>query len=96
MAVEQGDIIQIEKLKGYFLVVSKDFFNSTEQAIVCPMVKDTFSDPLHIEASGKEVKGIVMCEQMRLVDLRYRGFKRVDAISYSQRFFCTINTAGVR
>ena len=26
MAVEQGDIIQIEKLKGYFLVVSKDFF----------------------------------------------------------------------
>ena len=63
MAVEQGDIIQIEKLKGYFLVVSKDFFNSTEQAIVCPMVKDTFLDPLHIEASGKEVKGIVMCEQ---------------------------------
>ena len=33
MVVGQGDIIQIEKLKGYFLVVSKDFFNSTEQAI---------------------------------------------------------------
>ena len=29
MVVGQGDIIQIEKLKGYFLVVSKDFFNST-------------------------------------------------------------------
>ena len=95
MAVEQGDIIQIEKLKGYFLVVSKDFFNSTEQAIVCPMVKDTFSDPLHIEASGKEVKGIVMCEQMRLVDLRYRGLKRVDAISYSQRINITDAIQGI-
>ena len=95
MAVEQDDIIQIEKLKGYFLVVSKDFFNLTEQAIVCPMVKDTFSDPLHIEASGKEVKGIVMCEQMRLVDLRYRGFKRVDAISYSQRINITDAIQGI-
>ena len=54
MVVGQGDIIQIEKLKGYFLVVSKDFFNSTEQAIVCPMVTDTFTDPLHIKASGKD------------------------------------------
>ena len=89
MKVEQGDIIQIERLKGYFLVVSKDFFNETEQAIVCPFVKDTFLDPLHIEASGKEVKGIVMCEQMRLVDLCYRGFKRVDSISYPQRMNIT-------
>ena len=30
-----------------------------------------------------------MCEQMWLVDLRYRGFKRVDAINYTQRINIT-------
>ena len=33
MKIEQGDIITVEKLRGKFLVVSKNFFNTTEQAI---------------------------------------------------------------
>lgn len=83
MTIEQGDIISLEKLKGFYLIVSKNFFNETEQAILCPIVKDTFSDPLHITISTKEVQGMVMCEQMRLVDLRYRGYKRVSRVHYS-------------
>jgi len=82
MTIEQGDIITVEHLKGCYLVVSKNFFNETEQAILCPIVKDTFLDPLHIFVETKEVQGIVMCEQMRLVDLRYRGFKLIDRIHY--------------
>lgn len=81
--IEQGDIINVEKLNGYYLVVSKNFFNETEQAILCPIVRDTFLDPLHIEIQTNRVKGILMCEQMRLVDLRYRGYKKVDRIHYS-------------
>lgn len=30
---EQGDILSIEKIKGPILVVSKNFFNRSEQAI---------------------------------------------------------------
>lgn len=82
MAIEQGDIIAVEKMKGYFLVVSKNFFNKEEQAILCPIVMDTFPDPLHIEIKTDEVEGIVMCEQMRLIDLRYRDYKKVDRIHY--------------
>lgn len=83
MAVEQGDIITVERMKGHYLVVSKNFFNATEQAILCPIVKNTFSDPLHVQVQINGVQEIVMCEQMRLVDLRYRGYKKVDRIPYA-------------
>ncbi len=82
MAIEQGDIIKAEGLKGCYLIASKNFFNLTEQAILCPIVEDTFPDPLHIAIKTEEVEGTVLCEQMRLVDLRYRGFKRIDRIPY--------------
>lgn len=80
--MEQGDIITIEKMKGYFLVVSKNFFNATEQVILCPIVQDTFLDPLHIKIETDEIQGVVMCEQMRLIDLRCRGYSKVDRIHY--------------
>ena len=84
MTIEQGDIITIEKMTGYFLVVSKNFFNTTEQAILCPIVQETFSDPLHIKIETNEIRGVVMCEQMRLIDLRYRGYSKVDRIHYPE------------
>lgn len=83
MPIEQGDIIAIENRQGLFLVVSKNFFNATEQAILCPIVSDTFLDPLHIKIKVNEIDGIVMCEQVRLVDLHYRGFKKVSQLHYS-------------
>ena len=83
MAVEQGDIITVERMKGHYLVVSKNFFNATQQAILCPIVRNTFIDPLHIKIQANDVQGIVMCEQMRLVDLQYRGYTKVDRISYA-------------
>ena len=48
MNIDQGDIISVEKLSGKFLVVSKNFFNATEQVILCPIVTDVFCDALHI------------------------------------------------
>lgn len=83
MTVEQGDIISIEGKEGQYLIVSKNFFNKTEQAVLCPIVQDTFLDPLHIQVNTDVICGIVMCEQLRMVDLRYRGFKKIGRISYS-------------
>lgn len=83
MQIEQGDIYKIEGLRGLFLVVSKDFFNKTEQAMICPVVNDTFPDPLHIKVCASDMDGIVMCEQLRLADLRQRGYTKVSQISYT-------------
>lgn len=79
---EQGDILSIEKIKEPILVVSKNFFNHSEQAIVCPIVKNAVPDPLHIEIVTEEVQGSVLCEQMKLLDLRYRGYKKISRIKY--------------
>ena len=84
MTVDQGDIVTVENLNGYYLVVSKHFFNETEQVILCPVIKDTFVDPLHVRIETKSVEGIVMCEQMRLVDFSRRGFSIVDRIAYPE------------
>ena len=80
---EQGDILSVEKIKGPVLVVSKNFFNRSEQAIVCPIVKNAVPDPLHIEICAEEIQGSVLCEQMKLLDLRYRGYKKISQIKYA-------------
>ena len=61
MKVEQGDIVTIEDMKGHFLIASNNFFNETEQVILCPVVQDTFLEPLHIEIKTDDTQGIVMC-----------------------------------
>lgn len=95
MAVEQGDIITVERMKGYYLVVSKNFFNATQQAILCPIVRNTFIDPLHVKIQVNDVQGIVMCEQVRLVDLQYRGYTKVDRISYANIIDITDTIQGI-
>lgn len=83
MPFEQGDILSIERIKGAVLVVSKNFFNQSEQVIACPIVSNAAADPLHIEIVTDEVQGCVLCEQMKLLDLRYRGYKKISRVKYA-------------
>ncbi len=80
---EQGDILSVEKIKRPVLVVSKNYFNQSEQAIICPILPAANQDPLHIEIHTEEVCGWVLCEQMKLVDLTYRGYKKISKLLYS-------------
>lgn len=79
---EQGDILSIEDLNFPVLVVSKNFFHQSEQAIVCPIRSKAAPDPLHIKIIFGDLEGIVLCEQMKLLDLRYRGYKKIERIAY--------------
>ncbi len=83
LPIRQGDILKVENLKQPVLVVSKDFFNLTEQAIVCPIVSQDPDDPLHISFQTSKTKGTVLCEQMKLMDFHYRGFLRKDTLSFN-------------
>lgn len=82
MQMEQGDIIFVEKIKEPLLVVSKNFFNTTEAVMVCPIVQNADSGPLHIPIMSETVKGVVLCEQMRFLDLRVRELKKMDRILF--------------
>ena len=81
--IEQGDILSIEMLGEPVLVVSKNFFNSSESVIACPIVKTALEDPLHIVISVDDFTGSVLCEHMKLLDLRVRGFKKIATIKYA-------------
>ena len=80
----QGDILKIEKVKFPILVVSKDFFNTSSQIMGCPIVTEATRGPLHIPVDTKEVQGILLCEEVKKLDLRVRGCKKIDVIQTNE------------
>ncbi|MDD3659591.1 MAG: type II toxin-antitoxin system PemK/MazF family toxin [Lachnospiraceae bacterium] len=75
--IAQGDILSVERINTPIVVVSKTYFNHTEQVIACPILRNTTKDPLHIPITAKGVEGIILCEQIKLLDLRSRGYKKI-------------------
>ena len=61
------------------LVVSNDLFNErTGMAIVCPITRTDRGYPFHVAVPpGQRVEGFVMVEQVRSIDFRARGAKRI-------------------
>ena len=81
--IHQGDILQIEKIKPPVLVVSKDFFNKSGEIIGCPIYETGAEGPLHISIRTEEITGYVQCENLALLDLNIRGYKKIDRIPLS-------------
>lgn len=83
MAIEihQGDILKVEKIMQPVLVLSKDFFNTSGEIIGCPIYQKSTLSPLHILVSAEEMEGYVECEKLKLLDLKARGYMKVDRIS---------------
>jgi len=78
--LHQGDILKIEQVKVPVVIVSKDFFNKTEEIIGCPIYEKGEAAPLHIHISANKVKGYVQCEKLALLDLRVRGYSKIDRL----------------
>ena len=81
-AVEQGDILKIEGIRYPVIVVSNNFFNQSGKAIVCPILKSAAPGPLHIELKDSSVDGVVLCEQVRYLDLDVRCYSRLSQSHY--------------
>lgn len=86
---KQGDIIAItfdpqsgheQKGRRPAFVVSKDLFNrSTGLAIVCPITNTDRSFPFHVPIPKDiKLKGFIMVEQVKSVDLCSRRAKRIE------------------
>lgn len=82
--LHQGDILKIEKIQKAVLVVSKDYFNQTEEIIGCPIFTDGEEGPLHIWIKTEETEGYVQCEKMKLLDLHVRGYKKIGRIKLEE------------
>jgi len=89
--VRQGDIIKLSlnptkghEQAGYrpVLVVSNaSFSRASNMLMVCPITNTNRNSPLHVELSGLQTTGFVMCDQVRVVDIRARSYNAVESIS---------------
>lgn len=78
----QGDIIRISGFKNLFLIVSKNsFINKTSVFHVCPVFDPYPAGPLHIPV---EKFGIVICEQIKLIDPNERACSQKGRVAYSE------------
>ena len=75
--IYQGTILKIEKIKYPVFVVSNNYFNKADGIIGCPIVPSTTESATHIPINENEIKGTILCEQIRFFDLSVRGF-RID------------------
>lgn len=76
----QGDILKIEHITPYVLVVSKNFFNESGEVIVCPILPESSDSPLHIAVSTHLEDGKAQCEKVRLIDCRARRWQKKGSI----------------
>ena len=81
---EQGDILSLTESSLCVLVLSKDFFNQTGLAVVCPVVRQAPEDALHIPVATDSFSGTALCEQLKTLDLNKRYFKKLASLSFSQ------------
>lgn len=80
--IEQGDMLRVSGIKYPVIVVSNNFFNQSGMVIACPIVKNALEGPLHIKLKDSSVEGIVLCEQVKYLDLKARHFSKLTSTRY--------------
>ena len=75
----QGDLLKAEGIRDLILVVSKNVYNKTRQAIVCPVRDGRYSSPTTyiLEEKGQTV----ICDHLRYLDLDARNIRKTGEVS---------------
>ena len=82
--VRQGEIIRFEGTGTTALVLSKEFFNATGIAVVCPVVSSASADALHIAVRTGAVSGTAMLEHLKSVDLKARHYQTMGSVVFEK------------
>jgi len=86
---EQGDIVYLDfdpqagheqRGRRPALVVSNNLFNRVNSlTMVCPITHTDRSSPFHLRLDDRtKTDGVVMCDQVRMLDLNSRGASFVE------------------
>lgn len=82
--IQQGEVLCLDKNRQYVLVLSREFFNRSGMAVVCPLGNHVAVDALHIDIFTETYTGTAMLEQLRSLDLQARHYRRISRINYEQ------------
>ena len=83
-AVKQGEILKLKQPAMTVLVLSKDFFNTSGMAVVCPVSSAASEDPLHIPIGTERLQGVAKLEQLRSLDLQARRYAKLTELPFEQ------------
>lgn len=86
MTVEQGSILKIEKLNGYYLVVSRTIYNESEQILVVPIIEKDIEGIFKLPVHSKYVNGVAICDEIRKIDISVRGYSIISFIDNNNLF----------
>ena len=78
--VEQGDIIQITGEDRLALVVSKNYYNESGKAILCPVYKQDFGTAFCLEIELDGEKAFVCCDSVKQIDVETRGYSKMGRL----------------
>lgn len=90
-APQQGDIIfmNFDPQSGHeqggrrpaIVISNQTFHKYTKMAIVCPITNTDNRFPLHVPVNNEKVSGVVLCEQVKCLDIVSRNVSYVTAIA---------------
>jgi len=88
--IKQGDIIKLnlDPTKGHeqagyrpVLVVNNGSFSrASNMIVICPITNTDRNSPLHVRLNGLVTTGFVMCDQIKAIDIRARGYKVIETV----------------
>ena len=77
----QGEIYKIIGIKYPVLVVSKDYYNQSGNAVCCPILNTKVDSPICQFITTDDIAGYVYCDETRKIDMHARVSKRVGKVS---------------
>lgn len=78
--VKQGDVVKFDNLAFDCVVVSNDLYNSSGNAVVCPIVKNSKSI-LAFPVETDVIKGYVQCDNLRMMNMNKRDYLNKGSVS---------------
>ncbi|WP_033154491.1 type II toxin-antitoxin system PemK/MazF family toxin [Pseudobutyrivibrio ruminis] len=85
--VEQGDIIKINGINHLALVISKDSYNKSGMAIVCPILQKSIGSTFEVEVSINDSLMYVASDSVRQLDLNIREYSTKGRVPYSKLIY---------
>ena len=80
----QGEVIRLQGKSLDFLVLSKDFFNQTGFAVLCPLFTSGSEAALNLRVSYGDTTGIAHLEALKSIDLAARHYKSIGQLNLTQ------------
>lgn len=88
VTLRQGDIIWLDfdPQSGFeqsgrrpAIVVSNGSFNRYSKMImVCPITHTNKNHPFHVTFQGQSVTGVILCDQLKTLDISARNYKLIE------------------